>query len=508
MRLKAKRSARGSNHRSRARRGVLSLALAATALIALAFAASAQAVTYTTGSPLTHRTEAPPRWPSTSQAATSTSPAPGRSRGHRPEGASTFRLHGDRTELRARPVAARAGGLAVDPVDGDLYVGQRRHSTATARRSARLPAGLRRRSRRTTGTADASQGSTELTNVSTDHPLQVGEGGRGPGIADRDRDRRHQQRLHLIENIAAPPAPWPSASASPAPASRQGSRSPRCPAARRQSKFRTPPAATQRSGAHITARTRVARSPAPRSPSPTRPRPAANGVAISARLGTPKPQPPARSASPPTDGSGDILWPNRTRASAEVRAMGRRSDQGSFPVDSGVTNRPSPSTPRATSSSPTPGAEPPADCAPTELRLKKLGPDGEELPQARRRPAPNRSSPASPNTPPRSPSTRAPATSTSASAARRTGPKQHHSKSRSTAPAAQSWPKGSARVVLRKQRLPTPAPSTSSRSTKPPAPSTRPTAATRASRSSKTPRPRKPSARASPRAPRAKSSAT
>ena len=185
MRLKAKRSASGSNHRSRARRGVLSLALAATALIALAFAASAQAVTYEPGTELITVQQ-------TSSVAVDQSSgdvyagsvvgasAPFALYNGEEGGVKLFNSAGAEQSCALSPAPFHPDGLAVDPESGELHVLNITQNTAAS--EARVyPAGCGAELPATTGTAD-THGSTELTNVSTTHELLAGQAIEGEGI--------------------------------------------------------------------------------------------------------------------------------------------------------------------------------------------------------------------------------------------------------------------------------------------------------------------------------------
>ena len=186
MRLKVKRSASGSNHRSRARRGVLSLALAATAILALAFAASAQAVEYQTSFfPLETEGRA-------SSVAVDQSNGDVYAANIGAEGASSafngaegsvklFNAAGVEQTCTLSPAPEHPSAVAVDPSSGALDVINAASAATKGERRA-YASGCGAELAATTGTADTTSGSKELTSVTMSHPLLVGQAVSGAGI--------------------------------------------------------------------------------------------------------------------------------------------------------------------------------------------------------------------------------------------------------------------------------------------------------------------------------------
>ena len=160
--------------------GLIAGALAAAALLVLVFAAGAQAVTYTDGTPLLPGglTSSVAVDQSTGDVYVAspgiTSPSAGE------EGwVKRFSSTGAELTCALSPEIPHPAGLAVDPGTGNLYVtnigGQLEVRTYAAGCGAQVAS--------VNGTADTSEGSNQLTNVTTDHPLQVGQAIAGAGIA-------------------------------------------------------------------------------------------------------------------------------------------------------------------------------------------------------------------------------------------------------------------------------------------------------------------------------------
>ena len=498
MRLKAKRSASGSNHRSRARRGVLSLALAATALIALAFAASAQAITYSgAGTPLAQpageRAGSVAVDQSTGDLYVSSSgtisPAIG------PDGTvQRFSSAGSEESCALSPVPQHPGGIAVDPSTGEVKLVNLGVSPA-AGEMLTFPQGCGAEAAVNSGTADTTEGSAELTSVSTAHPLQVGQGISGPGIPTATATGELTTGSAEITGLSGVSGTFAlgqvvTGSGVPAGATVVFC-APSC-AAPTFIELSAAVSGASVSGAHITARTTVTAASGSTATLSNPAEATGTGVAISATAWDLEIS-GATIAQPAIDGSGDIIWPDaQNGALRKLAPWGEELTEGSFPVTSGVKNAHSAALDAQGDIFLTNTGEESGTCGSSApFRLKKLQPDGSNYSEGEAGVTGSESVFAGLT---EAATTVAVDKSTGnvyvgLGCQHRTG---HSSRSTSTAPAAANWPKGSPRG--RNSKTP-PAPraraSTSSRSTKKPKPSTPPTAATKWSRSSKTPRPRK-----------------
>ena len=182
MRLKVKRSARGSTPRR-----VLAALAAITALMAFAFAASAQATTYTPGTELItgKQTSSVAVDQSSGDVYVGSILGPTATSGNvyagEEGGVQRFDSSGGAQSCALNPAPPHPDGLAVDPESGTLYTVNVMQSTAASEVLA-YPPGCGPELPATTGTADMVEGSKVLTNVSTTHPLLVGQGIAGPGI--------------------------------------------------------------------------------------------------------------------------------------------------------------------------------------------------------------------------------------------------------------------------------------------------------------------------------------
>ncbi len=348
MRLKAKRSARGSNHRSRARRGVLSLALAATALIALAFAASAQAagVEYTTGTPLTigQRTTSVAVGQSSGDVYVSSAGAT--VLGSSTEGSlKRFNSAGAEQSCALSTAPPYPAGLAVDPTSGDLAVSTIGNSPAVGE-VLTFAEGCGAEVATVTGTADVSEGSPELTNVSTDHPLQVGQGVSGPGIPTATATANTTSGSVEIEVTGGAAGTFAVGQtvigANISAGTTIVSCFPECGGAG-PVEIELSAAPTQtKTGIRITART-TATTVAGSTVTLSNPAEAGGtGVAISGmawKLETGNGSLGTLIGQPSIDGSGDIAWPDSVNDKLlKLAPWGEGLTEGSFPVESGVND--------------------------------------------------------------------------------------------------------------------------------------------------------------------------
>jgi hypothetical protein len=166
------------------------LAVAATALCALAFAASAQAITYTVGTPLPigHPTGSVAVDQSTGDVYASAPSASGSLSPTLGQGVlKRFSSTGVEQSCVISPNVEHPAGLAVNPANGDLAVinlmGGSPPATAAASTELRtFPAGCGPELGVITGTANTVEGSAELTNVSTNHLLHTGQAIEGSGL--------------------------------------------------------------------------------------------------------------------------------------------------------------------------------------------------------------------------------------------------------------------------------------------------------------------------------------
>jgi len=92
-----------------------------------------------------------------------------------------FDSNGNEQPCSLSPAPEHPAGLAVDPGSGSLFSIDL-SATRSASELRTYPQGCGGELAVATGTADTTNESTELTNVSTSHPLLVGQGIEGPGI--------------------------------------------------------------------------------------------------------------------------------------------------------------------------------------------------------------------------------------------------------------------------------------------------------------------------------------
>jgi hypothetical protein len=176
-----------STRRSRVRRGALSSAIAATALCALAFTASAQAITYTAGTPLGvgGRTSSVAVNQATGDVYASAAGVAATTNGLGV--LKRFSSAGVEQSCVLSPNVEHPAGLAINPANGNLAVvnliGGTPIATAAAATELRtFAAGCGPELGVITGTANTVEGSAELTNVSTNHLLHEGQAIEGSGL--------------------------------------------------------------------------------------------------------------------------------------------------------------------------------------------------------------------------------------------------------------------------------------------------------------------------------------
>jgi hypothetical protein len=158
--------------------------IAGAFLAALLFTASAQAVTYGSGSLLEtgdHRAASVAVDQTTRDVyVASPSGTEGSLTGPDEGQVKRFSATGSELACSLSPAPEHPAGLAVDPSSGDLFLANL-GASASASELRTYPQGCGGELVAATGTAD-THSSTEMTNVSTDHPLSVGQGIEGPGI--------------------------------------------------------------------------------------------------------------------------------------------------------------------------------------------------------------------------------------------------------------------------------------------------------------------------------------
>ena len=352
--------------------------------MAFAFAASAQAITYTAGTPLATggRTASVAVNQATGDLYVADAGATLTTTGA--EGSvKRFDSSGTEQSCSLSPVPPHPAGLAIDPTSGEFKV-VNLGTTNEAGEVLTYPQGCGSEAAVTTGTADTTNESNELTNVSTDNPLQVGQGISGPGIPTGIATADVTNGSPVIENITEAAGAFAlgqvvTGSGVPAGATVVFC-APSC-AAPTEIELSAAVSGSSVSGAHITARTTVTAAAGSTATLSNPAEATASGVSISGMAW--KLEAPSSTVSRPIiDGSGNLIWsdvPNNKLL--KLAPFGEELTEGSFPVESGVNEGISSALDaQGNVFVTTTGEATGANCNTTQpYKLKKLGPGGEEL---------------------------------------------------------------------------------------------------------------------------------
>lgn len=319
--------------------GLTAAVLAAATLIALVFAASAQAVTYTPGTPLPApgRTASVAVDQSNGELYVSSVGTTALNQG----GAGTVRRFdsaGNPLTCALSPLPIHPAGLGVDQATGRLYSVDFGANPAATRLHT-YAAGCGAEIAANTGTANTTATSTELTAVAMAHPLQSGQWISGTGIRSADATGKLVSTSKAVTEISGASGPFAVGQTLFPTAQKIASCTPNCSAPTELEL--TGFAGIGGEGIPIHARTTVESfNEGTATAILSNAAEASNtGVAISAGAWKLEASPTAAPlGQPAVDPSGDILFPNRNLSKLQkLTPWGEELVTGGFPVSTNMT---------------------------------------------------------------------------------------------------------------------------------------------------------------------------
>jgi hypothetical protein len=356
------------------RLGLLAVALAAMSV--LIFAASAQAVTYTTGVPLV-----------TGKLATGVAVNQSSRDVYVADGGVVATYYGEEGDVKRfssagaelpctlSPAPAYPSGIAIDQSDGSIHVLSQKYPPLSLSEIVAFPAGCGSELGVTTGTADTTVGSTELTGVATNHPLRREQGVSGPGIPTAVATGDVEAGSKVIKNISVVSGKFAVGQRVSAAGTQPGAQvtvivSP-------TEVEISEPASSTVAGTPIAARTVVATIAGSTVTLSNPAEATASGAAIEGMAWTQE----VSNAQPAIDSSSNLYVPD-FEGLQKFKSWGEEVVEGAFPTSVGGANSVAlDAKGNVYLTSAVHGSSNIFCFGPSDVRLQKLNPEGEELPE-------------------------------------------------------------------------------------------------------------------------------